>query len=62
LDGSVRGAKRDVVLLNAGAALHVAGKSDSIQDGIRVATDAIDTGAAVAKLDELISVSQELSA
>ncbi|MEM6529698.1 MAG: anthranilate phosphoribosyltransferase [Chloroflexota bacterium] len=62
LDGSVRGAKRDVVLLNAGAALHVAGKADSIQSGIRMATDLIDDGAAVAKLDDLVSVSQELGA
>ncbi|MEM6285078.1 MAG: anthranilate phosphoribosyltransferase [Chloroflexota bacterium] len=62
LDGSVRGAKRDVVLLNAGAALYVAGKADSIQEGIRLATDVIDNGAAVAKLDELVDVSQELGA
>ena len=34
LDGTQRGAKRDVVLLNAGAALYVAGKSDSIGNGI----------------------------
>ncbi len=61
LDGSLRGAKRDVVLLNAGAALHVAGKADSIQSGIRVATDVIDNGAAVAKLDELVALSQELA-
>lgn len=61
LDGSIRGPKRDVVLLNAGAALYVAGKANSIQNGIRAAEDVIDDGAAVAKLDELVQVSQELA-
>lgn len=61
LDGSVRGAKRDVVLLNAGAALYVAGKVTGIQGGIRLAEEVIDNGAAVAKLDELIAVSQEFA-
>ena len=54
LDGTQRGAKRDVVLLNAGAALYVAGKADSIGNGISLAAEVIDDGAAVAKLDALI--------
>lgn len=62
LDSSLRGAKRDVVLLNAGAALNIAGKANSVQEGVRVATEVIDSGAAVAKLDELITVSQEFAA
>jgi anthranilate phosphoribosyltransferase len=61
LDGSIRGAKRDVVILNAGAALLVAGKADSIGTGMRLAEAVLDKGAAVAKLDDLISVSQELA-
>ena len=61
LDGSIRGAKRDVVVLNAGAALMVAGKVDSIKAGLRMADEVIDNGAAVAKLDDLIRVSQELA-
>ena len=45
LDGEL-GPRRDVVLLNAGAALEVAGRAASLQDGIQVAADSIDSGAA----------------
>ena len=61
LDGSERGAKRDVVLLNAGAAIMAAGKVSSIKDGVRRARDVIDSGKAVEKLDQLISLSQSLA-
>lgn len=61
LDGSVRGAKRDVVLLNAGAALFVAGKANDIPAGIKLADEVLTSGAAVQKLDDLIQVSQELT-
>ena len=44
--GGEPGAARDVVLLNAGAALYVAGRATDISEGIRMATDAIDSGAA----------------
>lgn len=47
------GAKRDIVLLNAGAAIYIGGRADSIEDGIRVAEKAIDSGAALNKLNEL---------
>lgn len=53
LDGSDRGPRREVVLLNAGAALFVAGKSRSIADGWELAAETIDRGAAVAKLRQL---------
>jgi len=49
-----RGAGRDIVLLNAAAALWVAGKVDGIGDGIALAADAIDRGLAQQKLDALI--------
>ena len=52
LDG-VRGAPRDVVLLNAGAALLVAGRADSVQDGMAQAAVAIDSGAARTTLDKM---------
>lgn len=52
LDGR-QGHARDVVLLNAGAALFVAGHSDSVKDGIAIAGAAIDSGAARATLDRL---------
>jgi anthranilate phosphoribosyltransferase len=46
--------KRDVVLLNAAAALVAAGRADSIMDGLPAAADSIDSGAAQAKLNRLI--------
>ena len=61
LDGSETGAKRDVVLLNAGAAIMAAGKVKSIADGVRMARDVIDSGRAIAKLDNLIAFSQKLA-
>jgi len=53
-----KGPRRDVVLLNAGAALEVAGKSDSLVDGIAQAAESIDSGAAAKLLDRWIEVSQ----
>lgn len=57
LDGKT-GAPRDVVLLNAGASLLVAGRVESVVDGIRVAASAIDSGAARATLDSMARSSQ----
>lgn len=56
LDGE-KGAKRDAVLLNAGAGLYVAGKADSMQKGVEMAAELIDSGAAKKKLEEFIRVS-----
>ncbi|MSU57031.1 MAG: anthranilate phosphoribosyltransferase [Pedosphaera sp.] len=53
LSGDERGPKRDAVLLNAGAALLVAGKSKSIADGWELAATVIDDGRAAEKLKEL---------
>jgi len=61
LDGSISGAKRDVVVLNAGAALLAAGKVDDIKAGIERAAETIDSGQAVEKLDKLIEFSQSLA-
>jgi anthranilate phosphoribosyltransferase len=52
-----RGAPRDVVLLNAGAALFVAGETSSVQDGIARAAQAIDSGQARRTLDRLVAIS-----
>ncbi len=49
-----KGAKRDAVLLNAGAGLYVAGKAASLADGVRLAAELIDSGRAMAKLQEFI--------
>jgi anthranilate phosphoribosyltransferase len=59
LSGEMQDAKRDVVLLNAGAALMAAGLVENIPDGARMAAEVIDSGAALAKLDTLISRSQQ---
>lgn len=56
LDGE-KGAPRDIVVVNAGAALYVAGVASSIPEGVVLASEAIDSGAARAKLDELVEVS-----
>lgn len=60
LSGEMDGAKRDVVLLNAGAAIMAAGKVDTMADGIAMAKEVVDSGKAVAKLDKLIEYSQSL--
>lgn len=53
LNGKEKGPKRDVVLLNAGAAIYVAGIAESIQEGIDIAKDSIDSGKALEKLNKL---------
>lgn len=50
----VEGAKRDVVLLNAGCCLYLAGSSPTIRDGMERAAESIDSGAAIKKLNKLI--------
>ena len=57
LDGTERGAKRDIVLLNAGATLYVGGVAESMEAGVKLAAEAIDSGAAAQKLKELVHVS-----
>jgi anthranilate phosphoribosyltransferase len=54
-----KGPARDIVLLNSGAAIYVAGVAKSIPAGIEQAAMAIDSGAAQAKLADLISVSAD---
>lgn len=58
----LKGAKnayRDIVLLNAAAALLVAGKADSLKEGVARAARAIDSGAAMAKLEQWIEISND---
>ena len=57
LAGKITGAKRDIVLMNAGAGLFIAGKAESIQDGVRLAAELIDSGKALEKIKEMIEVS-----
>ena len=60
LRGEERGPKRDAVLLNAAAALFVAGRSRTLADGWELAADTIDGGKAASKLDELIQAGHNL--
>lgn len=57
--GGEKGPARDIVVLNAAAALVVADKAESIASGIKLAAVAIDNGAATAALDKLIELSNE---
>lgn len=57
LQGKEKGAKRDIVLLNAGATLYAGGKADSIEAGMKLAAEAIDSGKANKVLDKLVEMS-----
>ena len=54
-----KGPKRDVVLLNAGAGLYAAGAAGSIKEGVQMAAQIIDSGAALEKLNQLKEVSNQ---
>lgn len=57
LNGTITGTKRNIVLLNAGAALYVAKAADSLADGIRLAAELIDSRKALDTLNKVIEVS-----
>ncbi len=57
LAGKITGAKRDIVLMNAGAGLFIAGKAESLKDGVRLAAELIDSGKALEKIKEMVEVS-----
>jgi anthranilate phosphoribosyltransferase len=57
-----RGPRRDLAVLNAGAAIYVAGRADTLADGVRAAEAAIDDGRAAATLDRLVEMTQRLAA
>ncbi len=59
LKGGVRGPKREIVLLNAGATLYAGGVADSIEDGIRLAGESIDSGKAYGVLEKLVELSNQ---
>lgn len=58
LDGE-KGSRRNAVVLNAGAALYIAGKCPSMEAGVRMAEELIDSGAAKAQLDAFVKASNE---
>jgi len=53
--GGKQGAARDIVLMNAGAAIYVSDQAESLQAGIHKAAEVIDSGAALEKLNQLIT-------
>jgi anthranilate phosphoribosyltransferase len=60
--GGASGAFRDIVLLNAAAALHIADKCENLRDGAQLAAAAIDNGGATQALEKLVAVSQRYAA
>ena len=60
LKGIERGAKRNAVLMNAGASLYIGGKADSFADGIELAAELIDSGKAYQTLEKLIELSNSI--
>ena len=59
LRGEERGAKRCAVCLNAGAAIYIAGKAQSMEEGVRMAEKIIDDGNAMKKLEQFIEESRK---
>ena len=59
ISGQDKGARRQAVCLNAGAALYIAGASGSLEEGVRLAEKQIDSGAAKKVLDDFIRESNE---
>jgi anthranilate phosphoribosyltransferase len=55
------GPRRDLAVFNAGAAIFVAGRSDTLEQGVRAAEAAVDSGAAARSLDALIALTEELA-
>ena len=54
VNGTEKGLKRQAVCMNAGAALYIAGKAESLEAGVKMAENLIDSGAAAAKLREFV--------
>jgi anthranilate phosphoribosyltransferase len=54
------GARHDVIVANAGAALYVAGVASTIKEGVQLARESLASGAAMRKLEELIAITNEV--
>ncbi|MCR5214501.1 MAG: anthranilate phosphoribosyltransferase [Eubacterium sp.] len=57
LKSEEKGAKRNATLMNAGASLYIGGKADSMEEGIKLAAEIIDSGKAYETLEKIIEVS-----
>ncbi len=60
LVGKEKGAKRDAAVINAAAALFVAGKAESLKKAVELAEEVIDSGKALAKLEQFITLSNKI--
>lgn len=56
LSGEEKGAKRSAVVLNAAACIYIAGKADSIEAGVKIAEDMIDSGKAMEVLNQFVEL------
>jgi anthranilate phosphoribosyltransferase len=56
-----RGAGRDIVLMNAGAAIYIGGQARDIHEGIRYAEKSIDSGSAASRLDALVEATRSVA-
>jgi anthranilate phosphoribosyltransferase len=61
LERSLDGPRRDVVLLNAGAALAAGGKAGNLREGLEMAVESLDSGAARRTLDQFIEYTQSVN-
>lgn len=61
LSNKIQGPMLDIVLINAAAALEVDGKARDIKDGLEIAKEAIESGKAKAKLEQIIDISSKLN-
>lgn len=60
LNGTLRDGKRNAVCLNAGVAIYVAGKADSLAEGIKIAEETIDSGKAIERMNEIVAFSNQI--
>jgi anthranilate phosphoribosyltransferase len=61
LSGEEEGAAREVILLNAGAAVYVSGKAKTLEEGVRLAGESIESGAATEALENFVRATRRLA-
>ncbi|MCA1687242.1 MAG: anthranilate phosphoribosyltransferase [Actinobacteria bacterium] len=61
LSSTETGAARDVILLNAAAAVYVSGRAKTIEEGVRLATESIDSGGALAALEDFVHTTRRIA-
>lgn len=59
LSGKITDTRRTIVLMNAGAAIYVGGKADTIAEGVKMAAEIIDSGKALDRLNKFVELSNE---